>query len=189
MQVESDIRSHPIEPKVKTMKKLIQSLVVAGLMATAGGVAFAQMGEGMMGHDGMHRMDPAKMAQMHTKHLADLKAKLKITASQEAAWTAFTDAMKPPADMMDKRPDRAEMDKLPTPERIDKMRALHKEHMTAMEAAMDKRAEATKTFYAALSPEQKKTFDAEHARMDMRGDRQHHMHGGPDAKPAPAPKQ
>ena len=171
------------------MKKLIQSLVVAGVLAAAGSAAFAQMGDGMMGHDGMHQRDPAKMAQMHAKHLADLKAKLKITATQEPAWTTFSDAMKPPADMMSKRPDRTEMDKLPTPERIDKMRALHKEHMATMEAAMDKRAEATKAFYAALSTEQKKTFDAEHAKMDMRGAGQHQMHGGLDAKPAPAPKQ
>jgi Spy/CpxP family protein refolding chaperone len=170
------------------MKKRIQSLVMAGVMAAAGGTAFAQMGDGMMGHDGMHHWDPAKMAQLHAKHLAELKAKLKITASQEAAWTTFSDAMKPPADMMANRPDRAEMDKLPTPERIDKMRALHKEHMTAMEAAMDKRAEATKTLYAALSAEQKKTFDSEHAKMGMRGDRQHQTHGAPDAKLAPATK-
>ncbi|NVO06283.1 MAG: Spy/CpxP family protein refolding chaperone, partial [Rhodoferax sp.] len=103
------------------MKKLIQSLLVAGVLASAGGVAFAQMGGGMMEHGGMHHMDPARMAQMHAKHLADLKAKLKITGSQEAAWTSFAEAMKPPADMMGKRPDRAEMDKLTTPERIDKM--------------------------------------------------------------------
>jgi Spy/CpxP family protein refolding chaperone len=167
------------------MKKLIQSLVVAGVLAAAGGAAFAQMGEGMMGHDGMQHRDPAKMAQMHAKHLAELKTKLKITASQEAAWNAFAEAMKPPTDTMNKRPDRAEMDKLTTPERIDKMRALHKEHMTAMEANMDKRAEATKTFYAALSAEQKQTFDAEHAKMGRRGEEQHRMHGGPDAKPAP----
>jgi Spy/CpxP family protein refolding chaperone len=166
------------------MKKLIQSLVIAGLLATAGGATFAQMGDGMMEHGDMHHMDPAKMSQMHAKHLADLKARLKITASQEAAWTTFTDAMKPPADMMAKRPDRAEMDKLTTPERIDKMRALHKEHMTTMEAVMDKRAAATKAFYAALSPEQKKTFDAEHAKMGMRGEGQHQMHGGADSKPA-----
>jgi Spy/CpxP family protein refolding chaperone len=171
------------------MKKLIQSLVIAGVLASAGGAAFAQMGDGMIGHEGMPHRDPAKMALMHAKHLADLKAKLKITAPQEAAWSAFTESMKPPTDMMGKHPDRAEMDKLTTPERIDKMRALHKEHMTAMEAAMDKRAEATKTFYAALSAEQKKTFDAEHAKMDMRGDSQHRMHGGSDTKPAPAPKQ
>jgi protein CpxP len=39
-------------------------------------------------------------------------------------------------------------------------------------AAMDKRGEATKTFYAALSPDQQKTFDAEHLR--------HGRHGGPE---------
>jgi hypothetical protein len=160
-------------------------MVVAGVLAVAGGAAFAQMGEGMMGHEGMQHRDPAKMAQMHAKHLADLKAKLKITASQDAAWNAFTEAMKPPTDMMSKRPDRAEMDKLTTPERIDKMRAMHKEQMTAMEANMDKRAEATKTFYATLSAEQKKAFDAEHTKMGMRGEGQRRVHGGPDAKPAP----
>jgi Spy/CpxP family protein refolding chaperone len=62
---------------------------------------------------------------------------------------------------------------------------MHKEHMAVMEAAMDKRAEATKTFYATLSAEQKKTFDEEHARMDKRGEKAHHMPGGPDTKPAP----
>lgn len=166
------------------MKKLIQSMVVAGVLAVAGGAAFAQMGEGMMGHEGMQRKDPAKMAQMHAKHQADLKAKLKITASQEAAWSVFAEATKPPADMMNKRPDRAEMDKLTTPERIDKMRAMHLEHMATMQANMDKRAEATKTFYAALSAEQKKTFDAEHAKMGKHSGGKHQMNGGPNAKPA-----
>ncbi len=172
------------------MKKRIQTLVVAGVMVAACSTAFAQMGEGMMDHEGMQRHDPAKMAQMHAKHLSDLKARLKITASQETAWTAFTEAMKPPADMMAKRPDRAEMDKLTTPERMDKMRALHKEHMAVMDAAMDKRAEATKTFYTALTAEQKKTFDAEHAKMRMHDGGEPHMRrSNPDAKPVQPPKQ
>jgi len=170
------------------MKKLIQSLLLAGVMATATGAAFAQMDGGMMGHDGMHQMDPAKRAQMHAKHLANLKAKLKITASQEAAWNTFADSMKPPADMMGKRPDRAEMEKLTTPERIDKMQALHKEHMAAMEAMMNKHAEATKAFYAVLSPEQQKTFDAETAKMGPHGDRDHRMNHGDNKSPQP-PKQ
>jgi hypothetical protein len=106
--------------------------------------------------------------------------------------------MKPSADMMAKRPDHAEMDKLSTPERIDKMRALRSQHMTDMQANMDKRDEATKTFYATLSAEQKKVFDAEHGRM--RGHDQgkgkgeaHSGHGAKDGKGAPvapaAPKQ
>jgi Spy/CpxP family protein refolding chaperone len=169
------------------MKKLIQSLVVAGLMASAGGVALAQAG-GMMGHGGMGHGDPARMAQMHAKHLSDLKAKLKITTAQEAAWATFADSMKPPADMMGKPMDHAEMDKLSTPERIDKMRAQHKERMAAMEVAMDKRGDATKAFYSALNPEQKKVFDAEFASMGQRGE--HGEHGrmkGHDKAPAAAP--
>jgi hypothetical protein len=171
------------------MKKLIQSLVIAGVMATAGGAAFAQMDGGMMDHDGMYQMGQAKRVQMHAKRLADLKVKLKITTSQEAAWTSFTDAMKPPAEMMGKRPDRAEMDKLSTPERIDKMRALHKERMATMEAAMDQRGDATKTFYATLSTEQQKVFDAEFAKMGPRGEHNHRMEHGGAKPPAQPPKQ
>jgi Spy/CpxP family protein refolding chaperone len=115
------------------------------------------------------------MEAMMAKRHADLKAKLKITGEQEGAWTTFTTAMKPPAAMDQKRPDRAEMDKLTTPERIDKMHALRTEHMATMNAAMDKREEATKAFYAALNADQKKVFDAEHARM---GDRQGGHRGG-----------
>jgi Spy/CpxP family protein refolding chaperone len=47
---------------------------------------------------------------------------------------------------------------------------------------MDRRAEATKAFYAQLTPEQKKTFDAETARMGhghMHREGGEHPHGGP----------
>ena len=174
----------PFFESKQTMKKLIQSLVIAGLMASAGGVALAQAGD-MMGHGGKHG-NPAKMAQMHAKHLADLKAKLKITAAQEPAWTTFAESMKPGANMMGKRADHSEMDKLATPERIDKMRALHKERMAAMDAAMDKRGEATKTFYATLSPEQKKVFDDAFAQMGQRGEHgeRGRMMGHDGSKPA-----
>lgn len=179
------------------MKPVFKSLIVAGLLATAGFAAYSQGpgGMGMMDHDGGGRMghmgqgDPAKMEQMMAKRAAELKAKLKITPAQEGAWTTFTGAMKPPADMMAKRPDRAEMDKLTTPERIDKMQALRTQHMADMQANMSKRDDATKTFYATLTAEQKKVFDAEHARM---GDN-HRMHGAKNGKGAPiapvAPKQ
>ncbi|MDO8770977.1 MAG: Spy/CpxP family protein refolding chaperone, partial [Burkholderiaceae bacterium] len=109
------------------------------------------------------------------KRLAGLKAKLKITAAQEGAWTAFSTAMTPPANGMGMRHDpalRAEMEKLTTPERIDKMRALRQQRMTTMNAEMDKRANATKTFYGVLSSEQKAVFDA----VAMQGG--HGRHGG-----------
>jgi Spy/CpxP family protein refolding chaperone len=48
---------------------------------------------------------------------------------------------------------------------------------TARMAEMDKRADATKTFYAALSPEQKKVFDAETARGRHGHHGMHHHRG------------
>lgn len=179
------------------MQSRIQSLLLAGLLASAGFTAFAQpMGPDtarspMMGASGtmqrgnamgmQGRRDPARMEAMMAKRHDALKAKLKLTPEQEGAWTTFTAAMKPPAQMGQKRPDRAELDKLTTPERIDKMRALRTEHM----AAMDKREEAIKTFYAALNADQKKVFDTEHARMGHHpGDRR--GPGGMGAGPAAA---
>lgn len=191
------------------MKSGFKSLILAGMLASAGFATFAQTaapaanttppmagtssphGDGMehrghMGKRGQH-MDPAKMEARFAKHQAEMKAKLKITAEQEGAWTTFTTAMKPPAGWMDhKRPDRAEMDKLTTPERIDKMHALHVQHMADRNAAMDKRNDAIKAFYAVLNADQKKTFDAEHARMGgHRGERGHGAggHKGGDNKP------
>jgi hypothetical protein len=167
------------------MKPAFKSLVIAGLLATSGFAAFSQstapMGDhGSMAQDGgmmnhgekgrMGKMDSAKMEAMVAKHLSQLKSKLKITAAQEPAWTTFTAAMKPVGGMMEKHEaERAEMAKLTTPERIDKMHSLRAQHMADMNAAMDKRDEATKTFYATLTAEQKKTFDAEHARMGGHG--------------------
>ena len=107
------------------------------------------------------------------KRLAELKTKLKITAAQEGAWTTFAAAMKPPAaGAMGVRHDpaqHAEMQKLTTPERIEKMRAMRQGRQTLMNAEMDKRADATKAFYAALSSEQKAVFDA----VGMQGGRGH----------------
>ncbi|OGB32696.1 MAG: hypothetical protein A3F78_07760 [Burkholderiales bacterium RIFCSPLOWO2_12_FULL_61_40] len=184
------------------MKPAFKSLVVAGLLASAGFATFAQnpspmadhramMGDGgMMRHEGKDGM--RKMEAMVAKRLDALKAKLKITTAQEGAWTAFAAAMKPAARTMNQYPDRAELDKLTTPERIDKMHELRKQHLTDMTAAMDKRDEATKTFYAALNAEQKKVFDSEHARMGGRhgGDRGPKMPPKADKKAPPAaPKQ
>ena len=124
----------------------------------------------MMGHHG-RMMDPAKMHERMQQHMAQrqaqLKQKLQITPAQEGAWTAYVAAMQPPANMQ--RPDRAEFAKLTTPERIDRMRALRTSH----QAEMDKRGDATKTFYATLTAEQKTVFDAE----SWRGRRGGHHRG------------
>lgn len=109
-------------------------------------------------HDGKHHGHSAEeRAKRHAAHAAAIKQKLQLTPAQESAWTTFTTAMQPsPRPAM---PDRAELAKLSTPERLDRMRALHNQRG----ANMDRRAEALKAFYATLSPEQQKTLDAETA--------------------------
>ena len=175
----------------------LNSLVLAGLLASAGAMAqgtnaaapdsgkSATAGQGAMPGQGEHRMgqyDPAKMQAQMAKRQTEMKAKLKITPAQEGAWTAFTASMQPPARMMGgERPmagQRAELDKLTTPERIDKMKALRTQRMTEMNAEMDKRGDATKAFYAVLSPEQQKTFDAEHRKMGEEHRGRGHHDGG-----------
>ena len=118
------------------MKSVFKPVLIATLLATAGFAAFSQspmrgdcgdmMGAGGPMQQGMRqermgKMDPAKMQSWMDKRNASLKAVLKLTAAQEGAWTTYTAAMKPPVGMMGTRPDRAEMDKLTTPERIDRV--------------------------------------------------------------------
>ena len=113
-----------------------------------------------------------RMQDRMAKRLADLKTMLRITPAQEGAWSAFTAGMKPAAGAWAQRsPEereklRAEMDKLSTPERIDRMRALQNERHTRMTAEMDRRATATKALYAALGAEQQKVFDVAYKRME-----------------------
>lgn len=149
------------------MSSLFKPLIVSAALALAGFAASAQMHHPEGGMHGM-RSNPEKMHSMMTKHMAEVKTKLKLTAEQESAWTTFTAAMKPADRQQMKRPDPAEMAKLSTPERMDAMRKLHSERQAEMNAAMDKRHDAIKTFYATLSAEQQKVFDAEHSRMEGR---------------------
>jgi len=129
------------------------------------------------------RMDPAqrmeRMQEHRAKRLAALKEKLKLTSAQESAWATFASASQPPAGARPQRMDRAEFAKLTTPERLERMQARQAERS----ARFAKRAEATKTFYAALTPEQQKTFDAETVHAGMHGHRGHRGHHDHSAAP------
>ncbi len=169
--------------------RTFSGLVMAGLLTAMGGAAIAQTPPpgpaGMRAPEAMRdapqpdgkmaRMghgDPAKMQARMAKHQAALKASLKLTPAQEPAWTTFTAAMQPAAGMgwRQSPEQRAEMDKLTTPQCIDKMRDVRTQRM----ADMDKRMDATKAFYAALTPEQQKVFDAEHTKRGGRHGGGHH---------------
>ncbi len=125
-----------------------------------------------------------RMHAQHQGHLQALKSKLQLTAEQEPAWMAFTGALTLPTRpaMADRQAQRAEMAKLPTPERIDRMKALREQRQAEMNAQAERRGQASKAFYASLRPEQKKVFDEETARFmtHRHGPRAHggrHGHG------------
>ncbi|MDB5900568.1 MAG: hypothetical protein JWP41_4170 [Ramlibacter sp.] len=169
------------------MKSLQRHLLTLGLLASIGVAAVAQpqtppaapAGAPGMTQGEHGRMDPARMEQRRARmqermaaRTTALKQKLQITSAQEGAWAQWTGAVKP-APMQ--RPDRAEFARLSTPERIDRMRAMR----SARAAEADKRGEATKSLYAALTPEQKRVFDAESLRFGhgRKGGHGHHHRG------------
>ncbi len=122
-------------------------------------------------------MRQAFRKDMRAKRLAVLKDKLQLQPRQEAAWQAFTNAVpgKGPMAREGRQALRDELGKLSTPERLDRMMARADERR----ARMVQGAEAVKQFYAQLSPEQQKVFDAE-ARPFREGRHGHHRHhGGP----------
>ncbi len=111
---------------------------------------------------------PEKMAEHAARRQAALHDALKLTPQQESAWTTYTAKLRAGQPMQ--RPDHAQMEKMPTPERMEKMLAMMREG----ERRMADRLEATKPFYAALTPAQRAIFDKE------TGGKHHHgEHDGP----------
>lgn len=176
-----------------------KNLLLAGLLASAtfcSAGAFAQapsapgvpsaetQSHARLAAQHRHNMDPAKrmehMQARRAKRLADLKLVLQITPAQESAWQSFASSRQPAARPVgEARFNRAEFDKLTTPQRLDRIQARQAERS----AMFAKRAEATRTFYAALSPVQQKIFDVEAMHFGGRGHHGGHMahagHEGP----------
>ena len=144
--------------------KYASRYLIAATLALAGLAASAQPapagpgpGAGMMGHPAMQeRM--AHMQQRMAERDTALKQILQITPAQEGAWDAWIAARHA---QRPQRPAPGEFAQLTTPQRLDRMRALR----ASRDAEMDRRADATKTFYAALTPSQQKAFDALTARQ------------------------
>jgi len=119
---------------------------------------------GMMDHPKMQEQREAMRAGRHQKHLDEMKVYLQLQASQESAWQSFAGVMKTPM----KRPTPlapAELEKLTTPERIDKMMALKAEK----DVEISKRMNASKTFYGTLTPAQQKVFDTHTQKFFSKG--------------------
>lgn len=151
-------------------KRLLIGLMAAGLGAASFGAYADRPGCGPMGAGpaafGEHGRSPEKMAAHFEKRQSELHDKLKLNASQEAAWKAYLAKIKPAE--APKRPDRAEIANMPAPERMEMMLGFMQEN----QKRMADRIAATKEFYAVLTPEQRKVFDEEF--QPGRGHRRHH---------------
>jgi len=153
------------------MKKLHTLIAgtVAGVALMFAAASHAQMFGGMRPHHGI--MSASNHAAMADQHLAQLKAQLNITSSQEAAWQAFADAAKQQAQSMHSAHTQAQQASAATaPEQLA-------QHATAMQqhaAGMATVSNALTNLYAVLTQEQKAIIDQHFTAMHQhRG-----MHGG-----------
>jgi len=151
---------------------LITGLVAALALAVAAATyaqPFGGMGHGYgpgmgmgPGHGPMAGVDPAAMADAH---LSDLKARLKINTSQEAAWQAFATQANAQAASMQAMRAQMQLDTATAPERMA-------QRATAMQQRAAGMATMTNAFgalYAVLTPEQKVIADQNVGMMSHRG--------------------
>ncbi len=146
-------------------KSIIIGLTVISMGATT---LAAQAQEARPTQEQMHAKWGERAAQ-HQKKLHDM---LKLTPSQESAWASFTAATRPA--MREAHGQRGDWKTMPAPERMEKRIDMAKQHITMMETHLA----ALNSFYAVLTPEQKKVFDAHSMGEHRMG---HHMGHHPAA--------
>lgn len=143
--------------------------VVGAVQAHPGGMGPGMMGPGMgiMGRGmgpmgGMVGANPAAFAE---SHLATVKAALKITPEQEAAWQTFATKAKQQAETMQAL--RSKMFETTGPA-LDRM-SQRTETMKQRIGNMETMSAALKDLYAVLTPEQKAVADQQFGMMGGRG--------------------
>ncbi|WP_068876141.1 MULTISPECIES: Spy/CpxP family protein refolding chaperone [unclassified Phenylobacterium] len=122
----------------------------------------------------------ARHEAMRKQHLEDLKTVLRLRPDQEPALAAFVEAHKP---KIHERKGPAEPTPLTTPQRLEEM----SRHEAEMRAHLDAMRQALAKFYAALSPEQQKVFDALQRLKGPRGGTGPHMMMGVAGRPGDGP--
>jgi protein CpxP len=142
------------------MNLLLRAAASLATMAAVVSVAYAVQAQDPTpsAPDSAHSADQ-RAAWMHDRQEAQAKALhaiLNLRADQEAAFQAFQAAMTPsPHDHHD-RMDRAPTGGMTTLQRLDRVA----DHMAKRDAEFQRRAAAIRSFYAALSPDQQRAFDA-----------------------------
>jgi protein CpxP len=156
------------------MNRIRNTLLIMVAAAGISGVASAAEPMGRpgapdhaaMSAQGEHRPG-ADMAERMARHQAMLHDKLKLNASQEAAWKTYAAAVTPPPGQ---GRERIDWEKLSAPERLERMLAMMREH----EVQMGTHLAAMKTFYATLTPLQQQIFNDNVGGGAMM--RHHHRH-------------
>jgi hypothetical protein len=145
----------------------VSALALVAALA-GGGIAAAQQGPAPRPAMASRGWDPAAMHQrMEARRATRLKALhdvLAIRPDQEGAFAAFAAATQRPERTPGERPtgmgDGVAMAAMTTPERIDRMTQTMDARMARRREAMERRAAAAKSLYAALDPQQRRTMDA-----------------------------
>lgn len=132
------------------IRRLILGLPVALALAS---FAHAQPGPPDLDRGPPTAEMKARHEALQKQHLEDLKTVLRLRPDQEPALAAFVEAHKPQIREFKGPP---EPKPLTTPERLEEMSKLHAD----MTAQHERLRQALTKFYAALSPEQQKVFDA-----------------------------
>jgi protein CpxP len=117
-----------------------------------GGGPVIRMIHGGPGEGDMKAMHEAMMRQ----HVEDMRTVLRLRPDQEAALQAFVGAHEPHMEMRHEDGPAAAPKPMTTPERL----AEQARHEQAMAAEHEKARAALARFYAALSPDQQRVFDA-----------------------------
>ncbi len=170
-----------------TRRLILSACALALAGAASVQPALAQMGPPPMGPPSAEdkaRMD-ARRAERQAQVARDMHILLRLRPDQEAAWKTFEAAMAPP-EPPEPPAEGAAPKALTTPQRLEEMG----ERRAEMGARMAKLEAATRSFYAALSPDQQQAFDAlgrlrgpmgpPHGPGGRRGPM-----GGPDGGPPP----
>ena len=155
--------------------------VLAGLIATSGILAASACAVSVTTEDDK---PPCEARQLHqgeagrddrrAAHLAGLKQKFGLSAEQETAWNAYTAATRHESRRsgMERGGMRGDLDKLSTPERLDRVLAMSELRRTHLV----ERVQAIKVLYAQLTPEQQRVFDAEAMPVPHRHGHHHPHH-------------
>ena len=144
-------------------KTILIGITALGLAASAVGASAAAV----TGEAGARHGQWAERAQARQQQLHDT---LKLTPSQESAWSAYASATRHPAMERDGHHGaRAQWQALSAPQRLERRIAMARQHTERMEA----RLAAMSSLYAVLTPEQKALFDE-----SGRGEGRHGRRGG-----------